>query len=86
MIASLENDVAIAKEKLSGTAERMIPMVHELERGGSNNHPKEHACAQNKRNRWREEKVPVFSEADEERLGGVHAQMSDEKQSEFRQF
>lgn len=66
MIASLENDVAIAKEKLSGTAERMIPMVHELERGGSNNRPKEHACAQNKRNRWREEKVPVFSEADEE--------------------
>lgn len=29
MIASLENDVAIAKEKLSGTAERMIPMVHD---------------------------------------------------------
>lgn len=33
MIASLEKEVAIAKEKLSGTAERMIPMVHELERG-----------------------------------------------------
>ena len=39
MIASLENDVAIAKEKLSGTAERMIPIVHELERGGNNNRP-----------------------------------------------
>ena len=39
MIASLENYVAIAKEKLSGTAEWMIPMVHELQQGGNNNRP-----------------------------------------------
>ena len=38
MIASRENDVAIAKEKLSRTAERMTAMVHELEQGGNNRH------------------------------------------------